>query len=95
MIAPVARRVTECNWLGVVDDVRTLRGQFARMAKRIWLSVQDEDGQRILQNIRVLRERFEPEVVAKEKASRPRPAKVAKGAYRARATDVSWQMPLH
>ena len=64
--------------------------------KRIWRSVQDEDGQRILQNIRVLRERFEPEVVAKEKASRPRPAKVAKGAYRARAVDASWQMPpLH
>lgn len=50
------------------------------MAKRIWLSVQDEDGQRILQNIRVLRQCFEPEVVAKEQAahqlSRPRRVKV-------------------
>jgi DNA invertase Pin-like site-specific DNA recombinase len=82
--------------LGVVDDVRTLRGKFARLAKRIWLSVQDEDGQRILQNIRVLRDRFEPEVVAKEKASRPRRAKVGKGSYRPRVTDASWQMPpLH
>ena len=48
----------------------------------------------ILQNIKVLRERFEPEVVAKEKASRPRRAKVAKGVYRARGDDASWQMPL-
>jgi hypothetical protein len=81
--------------LGVVDDVRPLRRKFARLAKRIWLSVLDEDGQRILQNIRALRERFEPEVVAKEKASRPRPAKAAKGLYRARAADASSQMPLH
>jgi hypothetical protein len=56
--------------------------------------VQDEDGQHILQNIRVLRERFEPDVVAKEKASRPQQAKVGKGAYRARAAGASWQMPL-
>jgi hypothetical protein len=33
----------------------------ARLAKRIWRDLQDENGQRILQNIRVLRERFEPE----------------------------------
>jgi site-specific DNA recombinase len=90
-----------CNYaelailLGVVDDVRTLRGTFAKLSKRILSALLDEDGQRILKNIRVLRERFEPEVVAKEKASRPRPAKVAKGAYRARGDDASWQMPLH
>ena len=48
----------------------------------------------ILQNIKVLREGFEPEVVAKEKASRPRRAKVAKGVYRARGDDASWEMPL-
>lgn len=79
--------------LGVVDDVRTLRGNFAKLAKRLLSTFQNEDGKLILHNIRVLRERFEPEVVAKEKASRPRQAKVAKGAYRARATDASWQMP--
>jgi hypothetical protein len=51
------------------------------LALNVWCDLQNDDGQRILQNIRVLRERFEPEVVAKERASRPRPAKVAKGAY--------------
>jgi site-specific DNA recombinase len=63
--------------LGVVDDVRTSRGRFARLAKRIWRDIQDEDGQRILQNIRVLRERFEPERVAKGKLSKSRRAMAA------------------
>jgi hypothetical protein len=94
--APLAKSDSYPHRLGVGDDVRTLRGKITRMAKGIWHQMQDEDGQRTLQNIRVLRERFEPEVVAKEKSSRPHPAKVAKGAYRARATDASWQMPpLH
>ena len=65
-------------WLGVVDDVRTSRGEFARLAKRILSALQDDDGQRMLNNIIILRERFEPEVVAMEKVSRRRPAKVAK-----------------
>lgn len=81
--APLAKSVSSPHRLGVGDDVRTLRGKFAKLAKRIWRNVQDEDGQRILQNIRVLRLRFEPEVVAKEKTSRSRQAKVAKGVYRA------------
>jgi len=36
-----------------------------------------------------------PDILKKieAKASRPRPAKVVKGAYRARAADASWQMP--
>jgi hypothetical protein len=67
------------NLPGVVDDVRILRGKVARLALKVWRSVQDEDGQRILQNIRVLRQRFEPDVVAKEEAAKkPRRAKVAK-----------------
>jgi hypothetical protein len=50
---------------------------------------------RILQNIRVLRERFEPEVVAKEQAlKKPRRAKAATGVYRALSADASWRMPL-
>jgi hypothetical protein len=64
------------NWqilLGVGDDVRTSLGEFSRLAKRILSALRDDDGQRILKNIRVLRERFEPEVVAKERAARPRP----------------------
>jgi site-specific DNA recombinase len=94
--APLAKSASSPHRLGVVDDVRTLRGDFAKLAKKILSALHDDDGRRILKKIRFLRERFEPEVVAKEKTSRPRPAKVAKGAYRARATDASWQMPpLH
>jgi len=79
--------------LGVVQDVRTLRGKFATLAKTIWHYSQTEEGQHTFKNIRFLRERWEPEAVAKEKASRSR-AKVARGAYRPQATDGSWRMPL-
>jgi hypothetical protein len=73
-----------------------MRRKTARLAKKIWRDVQDEDGQHILKNIRVLRERFEPEVVAKEVASKQHPrARVAKGVYRAPGADASWQMLLH
>jgi hypothetical protein len=64
------------------------------LAKIVLDYAQTEEGQHVFHNIRTLRERFEPEVVAKEQAlkKKPRRAKVAKGAYRARATDASWQM---
>jgi hypothetical protein len=61
--------------LGVGDDVRTSRSKIARLAVKIWRDLRDEDGQRILQNIRLLRERFEPELVAKKKVSRPQSSK--------------------
>ncbi len=93
--APLAKSDSYPHRLGVVDDVRTLRGKFARLVKRIWRSVQDEDGQRILQNIKALRERFEPEVVAKEDALRYRRAKAAARASRARgAYGSSHRLPL-
>jgi len=82
--------------LGVVDDVRTNNTKhdtLMQIAHEVRQSLDNEDGQQMLANIRTLRAHFEPE--AKEKASRPRPAKVAKGAYRARGDDASWQMTLH
>jgi hypothetical protein len=81
--------------LGVGDDVRTLRGNFAGLAKTILDYAQTEEGQHVFHNIRALRNRFEPEVVAKERAlKKPRRAKAATGVCRVRATDASWQMPL-
>jgi hypothetical protein len=44
----------------------------------------DEDGKKILANIRTLREKFEPEVLALEDAKRVRRAKAAARACRAR-----------
>jgi hypothetical protein len=88
---PVVRSNTQ---LGVGDDVRILRGTFARLAKIIWRYAQTDEGKYTFKNIRFLREHWEPEVVAKEKSSRSRPATVAKGACRPQATDGSWQMPL-
>jgi len=38
--------------LGVVSDVRTLRGKFARLAKMIWRYAQTEEGQHTFKNIR-------------------------------------------
>lgn len=76
--------------VGVDDDVRTLQSKGAEWAQDISRELQTEDGQRILHNIKLLRQRFEPEVVAKEEASRSRQAKVAKEAYRARGDDATY-----
>jgi hypothetical protein len=57
--------------LGVVDDVRTYNTKcdlLLRIAQKVRQSLDNEDGKQILANIRTLRGRFEPEVVAKENA---------------------------
>jgi len=54
-------------WLGFVDNVR--RGNFAKLASKIWRELHNEDGQRILHNIRLLRERFEPETLPTERTA--------------------------
>jgi hypothetical protein len=80
--------------LGVGDDVRISRGRFAGLAKTILDYAQTEEGQHVFHNIRSLRNRFEPEVVAKEHAlKKPRRAKASTEVYKALATDASWQMP--
>jgi len=81
--------------LGVVDDVRISRGHFAGLAKTILDYAQTGEGLRVFHNIKTLRNRFEPEVVAKERAlKKPRRAKASTGVYRALSADASWQMPL-
>lgn len=87
---------TDCNYanvailLGVVDDVRTNRTKYdmlKQIAHEVRQSLDNEDGEKILANIRTLRETFEPEVVAKEDAEHARRAKAfarvgrARGAY--------------
>jgi len=59
------------NLLGVVDDVRTMPGEFAKVAQNIGNELQTEDGKVILRNIKILRERFEPETVVKRQAAFP------------------------
>jgi DNA invertase Pin-like site-specific DNA recombinase len=80
--------------LGVGDQDRTLRGKGAEWAQDVSRELQTEDGQRILHNIKLLRRCFEPEVVAKEEASRSRRAKGVKSIYRARGGDAPYQSPL-
>ena len=67
--------------LGVVDDVRTLssalRQEMTKLASEICQTLDDDEGRLVLNNIRVLRERFEPEVLAKEKGQKCRLAKAA------------------
>jgi len=73
--------------LGVGDDVRTNHTQYdmlKRIAHDVRQSLDDEDGEMILANIRTLRETFEPEVVAKEEAERARRAKTDSKGRRAR-----------
>jgi site-specific DNA recombinase len=62
--------------LGVVDDVRTLRGKFARVARDVANELQSEDGKNILRNINTLRERFE----SKSPAHQTLPSNQAKAA---------------
>lgn len=80
--------------MGVDDDVRTPTGKCAEWAQEIVRELKTDDGQRIMQNISCLRQRFEPEVVAKEGASRVRRVKGARSIYRARGDDASFVSPL-
>ncbi len=57
-----------CTLLGVVGDVRTFcrigkKRWFNRLTKEISVLLHSEDGQVILDNIRTLRQRFEPEIL--------------------------------
>ena len=55
--------------LGVVDDVRTLRARkrwLNKLRKEIQESLATEKGRERFDNIRKIREQFEPEVVAAE-----------------------------
>jgi len=55
--------------LGDVDDVRTIHGEFAKVAQNVISELQTEDGKTILRNIKILRERFEPETIVNNTAS--------------------------
>ena len=67
--------------LGVVDDVRTFplrrRRWLNQFIKEMSAVLSDDDGRRILHNIGILREHFEPEVVARERMSRSPRARAA------------------
>ena len=56
-----------------------------RIAHEVGQLLDNEDGKQILANIRTLRERFEPEVVAKEDALKARRTKAAARAGKARS----------
>lgn len=69
--APLAKSKNTPYQLGVIDDVRTNyrmgnKRWLNRMIKEIAAMRHTEDGQHILHNIRLLRQRFEPTVGAKE-----------------------------
>jgi len=84
------------DFLGVVDDVRTndtKRDMVMRIVHEVRQSLSDEDGKEILANIRTLRERFEPETVAKEQALKARRAKAAIRVYRVRGAYASSRLP--
>ena len=67
--------------LGVVDDVRTRRIGRKRwlrnILKKIRAELAEPECEDLIDNIRTLRERFEPEALAKEDAERARRAKAA------------------
>jgi site-specific DNA recombinase len=82
--------------LGVGDDVRTFNtrcDEVIQIAHEVRRSLDNEDGKRILANMRTLRERFEPEVVAKEDAEQARREKAAARVCRARGAGASWRLP--
>jgi glutamyl-tRNA reductase len=84
------------NLLGVGDDVRTFNTKkhiVPKLVMEITKALNSDEVREILKNIRTLRERLEPEAMEKA-SSRSRRATVARGVYRARGADASWQMPL-
>jgi site-specific DNA recombinase len=94
--ASLAKSKTLPYQLGVGDDVRTNNTKhdtLMRIAHEVAQLLRDEDGKQILANIRTLRERFEPKILAKEDASKPRRAGAATRGYRARGDDASY-LPL-
>lgn len=84
------KRADSATLLRVIEDVRTLDGKRTEWAQEVRCELQTEDGQQILQNIRLLRRRFEPEVVAKDVAFRSRRGKAGTGVYRARLDDAPY-----
>jgi DNA invertase Pin-like site-specific DNA recombinase len=82
--ASLAKSKTIPHQLGVVGDVRTnntKHDMLMRIAHEVGQMLNNEDGKQILANIRTLRDRFEPEMLAN--ASKSRRAKAASKGYRA------------
>ena len=80
--ASLAKSKTISHQLGVIDDVRTnCRKSNKRWLNRMIKETADmrhtENGQPILHNIRLLRQRFEPTVVAKEDTEKARRTRAA------------------
>jgi len=80
--------------LGVDDEVRTLKSEDAEWAQELVRELQTEEGQHVLHNIKSLRQRFEPEMVAKEEVSRARPARAPKSIDRTRGDDAPYHSLL-
>jgi hypothetical protein len=82
--------------LGVGDDVRTFNTKkyiVPKLVMEITQALKSDEGREILKNIRTLRQRFEPEVMAKEDAAKARKARVMTRAYKAQGAGASWKMP--
>ena len=82
-VQPHWTRRTPCDGvilgLGVIDDVRTNNTQhdtMMRLSHEVGQMLSDQEGKQILANIRMLRERFEPEALVR-KASEHRRAMAA------------------
>jgi hypothetical protein len=76
----VTRSYIVLHKLGVIDDVRTFNTKYdkvKRVAHEVARSLDNEDGKQILANIRTLRQRFEPEVLAKDEPVKAHRAKSA------------------
>lgn len=89
---------TSPRQLGAVDDVRTRRigkkSRLWRILKKIKEALDEPECEKLIQNIRKVRERFEPEAVAQEDAERARKAKVVTRAYKRLGGGESFQSPL-
>lgn len=64
-----------------------------QIAHKVGQLLDDEDGKQVRANIRVLRERFEPEILALQDAERARRAKAAARGHRAREVYEPSRLP--
>lgn len=86
----LANRASYPRRLGVGDDVRTLRGGIARLAKTIWRYSKTDEGQHTLDCIRAV---LDQDSEAMARLAPPRYAKVARAADRARRDGGSFHWP--
>jgi hypothetical protein len=78
--ATLSKTTTIPHLLGIVDDVRTFNtkcDEVRKLVNDVRRALDDDEGKRILKNIKILREWFDQDVLGKQTVGSSRPARAA------------------